>query len=96
MSDRRLIFVGDMPRTAGVIFSRTVAAISSARSGNTARVDGSTLLIPYDPSDAVILTTTPLVTFFDFPPLEKTATNGIATTNVSTVSMRTDCILSSF
>jgi hypothetical protein len=48
--------------------------------------------MPYEPSDAVILMTTPLVTFFEIPPLEKTAINGIATINVSTVSMRTDCM----
>ena len=83
MLDSRLISVGTSSRISGLIFSFIVFAMSSARCGKTARVDGSTLLIPYDPSEAVIRTTTPFVTSFDFPPLEKTAINGIATTKTS-------------
>src|SRR5690606_34022626 len=59
--------------------------------GDFAVVEGSMLLMPIAPSVSVTLTTTPLLTLFETPPLVNVATRGLPMQNTST--LRIDAVI---
>src|SRR6187200_2464418 len=72
---------------AGAIRSRIAAASSGPVLGDLATLEGSMMLMPIVPSDAVSRTTTHFVAFFETPALVNVPTNGIATSNTSNRSI---------
>jgi hypothetical protein len=76
-----------MPMIAGPMRSRIAAASSGPVFGDLATLDGSMLLMPIVPSDAVRRTATHFVAFLATPALLNVPTSGIATLNTSTRSI---------
>jgi hypothetical protein len=83
----RLILVGSCPTMAGAMRSRIAAASSGPVCGDFATLDGSMLLMPVEPSDALTRTATHFVVLFETPALVKVPTSGMATPNTSTRSI---------
>ena len=81
----RLMLV-DLTDDRRAMRSRIAAAISGPVFGDFATLEGSMLLMPIVPSDAVRRTTTHLVAFFETPALVK-CRRGMATPNTSTRSI---------
>src|SRR5688572_23915456 len=73
--------------SAGATRSRSVVASSAAVPGDLVPADGSMLLMPTVPSDAVRRSTTHFVASLEMPPLVNVPASGIATPNTSTLSI---------